>query len=216
MSDVERYKPQPIEEVGEVVKRFVAQGRTVIDAAVRQSASETDLHHWYTNFCADVDDRFGTILYMYGKTAPGIKRDLTLGGRLFEQKENKAYGTRMWITYGSVYYSLMQLRHGGRRGPSIGAELSILPLASHETLGRIRFRDTTPSRLEIDWFRNPYSSVVLDADGVRKYPGMNVAMALGKVISAVETMPGILPQPPDDPPLRSAVEARARELPPAS
>ncbi len=209
MADIEPFHLEQAEEVDATIRRFVTQGRAVIDAVGSQDASKLDLNAWYQSFCAGANHRFGALLYMHAKSAPGVKRDFVLSTR-----DDKIYGPRFWRPEGTtLLHRIHQIRQRNRRGIVLGALLEIDNPHSPVLEGQVKFLDSPASQLSVDSFGYPYGSVILDRDGVQEF-GMSAVTALRKAVSAIETMPGILPAFPDTP-APPILDVPHRELPPS-
>jgi len=189
MSGIERLRPTGTEVYATTVRNFTLQARAQIAEVQDQSASADSLNQWYLDFCSDTGNRFGAILYMFAKSNTGFKRDFVLGKNVPFDKE-KVYGPRCWED-NEIFYEIMQKRYRRRRGPIIGAELSMIRPTSVASLGKIEFIDNPSPELKVHWYRNPFASVILSGEGIREYGDLDVVGALDKAISAVETMPGI-------------------------
>ncbi|MDQ5972127.1 MAG: hypothetical protein QG553_286 [Patescibacteria group bacterium] len=209
MADIEPFHLEQAEEVDATIRRFVTQGRAVIDAVRSQDASTPDLNAWYQNFCAGANHRFGALLYMYAKSAPGVKRDLVLG-----TNSDKIYGPRFWRTEGTtLLHTIYQVRQRNRRGIVLGALLQIDNPHSPVLEGKVKVLDSPDSQLSVDSFMDPFGGVLLDRDGVQEF-NMSAVTALGIAVSAIESMPGILPVSPDSP-ASPVIDVPHGELPPS-
>jgi len=216
MSEIERLKPKHAEELSSIVRGFSTQGRALVQAVNQQAEKESSISEWYSDFCSDADNRFGTILYMYAKGVKGIRRTVVLGSNFADRNGNKTYSPRHWST-NDLDYDIWQMRKG-RRGSSAGAEITVARYAdlSTATLGHIKFVDTIPSGLEVHWFNNPYASLVLGSEGAKEtriFGNFSATAALSKTVSAIESMPGII-SPTSELPAIETVEVPHLELPP--
>lgn len=185
--------PRPEATATERVQDFVAAGRLLL-AEVRRDNNRTRATSWLIGLCSsDVGETLAPDLREHIRDF-GVKRDLVLGGNMFERVHHKNY--RAWrddsrerLFHSSDVYFKKSWLPFAKRGQPVGVELEWTHTNSHWVQSKIGIFNLPEPKIAI---QSGFSSLeVSSQNGLETTSRLNPIVGINDLVNIVESIPGI-------------------------